>query len=89
MTRTYSKSTRYNSSKDFKVYQTWFFFFPQFVHAPIEEKISGNILDKFQDPEIWQALDDVLLRDFFETLEVKLDHELLEHGAVVSVVERS
>ena len=28
------------------------------------------------------------LKDFFETLEAKLDHELLEHGANVSVGER-
>ncbi|CAH3108568.1 unnamed protein product [Pocillopora meandrina] len=47
-----------------------------------------DILDKFQDADLWQALEDVQLKDFFETLEAKLDHELLEHGANVSVGER-
>ena len=47
-----------------------------------------DILDKFQDAELWQALEDVQLKDFVETLEAKLDHELLEHGANVSVGER-
>ena len=47
-----------------------------------------DVLDKFQDAEIWQALEDVQLKDFVGTLESKLDHELLEHGANVSVGER-
>ena len=47
-----------------------------------------DVLDKFQDAELWQALEDVQLKDFVETLEAKLDHELLEHGANVSVGER-
>ena len=47
-----------------------------------------DIFDKFQDSELWQALEDVQLKDFVETLEAKLDHELLEHGANVSVGER-
>ena len=47
-----------------------------------------DIFDKFQDTELWQALEDVQLKDFVETLEAKLDHELLEHGANVSVGER-
>ena len=47
-----------------------------------------DILDKFQDADLWQALEDVRLNNFFETLEAKLDHELLEHGANVSVGER-
>ena len=47
-----------------------------------------DILDKFQDAELWQALEDVQLKDFVETFEAKLDHELLEHGANVSVGER-
>ena len=47
-----------------------------------------DILDKFQDAELWQALEDVQLKDFVGRLEAKLDHELLEHGANVSVGER-
>ena len=47
-----------------------------------------DILDKFQDAELWQALEDVQLKDFVKTLAAKLDHELLEHGANVSVGER-
>ncbi|XP_022794856.1 multidrug resistance-associated protein 4-like [Stylophora pistillata] len=47
-----------------------------------------DILDRFQDAELWQALEDVQLKDFAERLEAKLDHELLEHGANVSVGER-
>ncbi|XP_022794841.1 multidrug resistance-associated protein 4-like [Stylophora pistillata] len=47
-----------------------------------------DILDKFQDAELWQALEDVQLKDFVERLEAKLDHELLEQGANVSVGER-
>ena len=47
-----------------------------------------DIFDKFQDAELWQALEDVQLKDFVERLEAKLDHELLEHGANVSVGER-
>ncbi|XP_022777795.1 multidrug resistance-associated protein 4-like, partial [Stylophora pistillata] len=40
-----------------------------------------DILDRFQDAELWQALEDVQLKDFVERLEAKLDHELMEHGA--------
>ena len=47
-----------------------------------------DILDKFQDADLWQALEDVQLKDFVERLDAKLDHELLEHGANVSVGER-
>ncbi|CAH3108625.1 unnamed protein product [Pocillopora meandrina] len=47
-----------------------------------------DILDKFRDAELWQALEDVQLKDFVGRLEAKLDHELLEHGANVSVGER-
>ncbi|CAH3108598.1 unnamed protein product [Pocillopora meandrina] len=47
-----------------------------------------DIFDKFQDAELWQALEDVQLKDFVERLEAKLDHELLEHGANVSVGEQ-
>ena len=47
-----------------------------------------DILDKFQDAELWQAFGDLQLKDFVETFEAKLVHELLEHGANVSVGER-
>ena len=47
-----------------------------------------DIFDKFQDAELWQALEDVQLKDFVEALKAKLDHELLEHGANVSVGEQ-
>ena len=47
-----------------------------------------DIFDKFQDTELWQALEDLQLKDFVETFEAKLVHELLEHGANVSVGER-
>ncbi|CAH3108572.1 unnamed protein product [Pocillopora meandrina] len=39
-----------------------------------------DILDKFQDAELWEALE--------HALKAKLDHELLEHGANFSVGER-
>ena len=47
-----------------------------------------DILEEFEDPDLWQALEDVQLKDFVENLEAKLNHELLEHGANVSVGER-
>ena len=47
-----------------------------------------DFLDKFQDAELWQALEDVHLKDFVGRLDAKLDYELLEHGANVSVGER-
>ncbi|KAL9973266.1 hypothetical protein ACROYT_G019696 [Oculina patagonica] len=43
---------------------------------------------QFQDADLWRALEDVQLRALLESLEGKLDHELLEHGANVSVGER-
>ena len=47
-----------------------------------------DILDKFQDAELWQTFGDLQLKDFVETFEAKLVHELLEHGTNVSVGER-
>ena len=41
-----------------------------------------------QDADLWRALEDVQLKELVESLEGKLDHELLEHGANVSVGER-
>ena len=47
-----------------------------------------DILDQLQDADLWRALEDVQLKALVESLEGKLDHELLEHGANVSVGER-
>ena len=46
-----------------------------------------DLLEQFQDVDLWRVLDDVQLKALVETLEKKLDHELLEHGANVSVGE--
>ncbi|XP_078370332.1 ATP-binding cassette sub-family C member 4-like [Oculina patagonica] len=43
---------------------------------------------QFQDADLWRALEDVQLKALLESLEGQLDHELLEHGANVSVGER-
>ena len=47
-----------------------------------------DILDQLQDADLWRALEKVQLKELVESLEGKLDHELLEHGANVSVGER-
>ena len=47
-----------------------------------------DLLDQLQDADLWQALEDVQLKASVESLDGKLDHELLEHGANVSVGER-
>ena len=47
-----------------------------------------DLIEQFQDAGLWRALDDVQLKDLVESLEGKLDHELLEHGANISVGER-
>ena len=47
-----------------------------------------DLMGHFQDEDLWRALDDVQLKDLIESLEGQLDHELLEHGANVSVGER-
>jgi len=47
-----------------------------------------DLLEELQEADLWRALEDVQLKDFVESLEGKLDHELLEHGANVSVGER-
>ena len=49
---------------------------------------SLDLLDQFQDADLWRALEEVQLKDLVEGLEGQLDHELLEHGANVSVGER-
>ena len=47
-----------------------------------------DLAEQFQDSDLWRALEDVQLRELVEGLEGQLDHELLEHGANVSVGER-
>ena len=47
-----------------------------------------DVMAQFEDAELWRALDDVQLKGLVESLEGQLDHELLEHGANVSVGER-
>jgi len=47
-----------------------------------------DLLERFQDVDLWRVLEDVQLTDLVQGLEGQLDHELLEHGANVSVGER-
>ena len=47
-----------------------------------------DLLEQFQDADLWSVLKDVQLKVLAESLEKKLDHELLEHGANLSVGER-
>ena len=47
-----------------------------------------DLVEQFHDADLWRALEDVQLKEFVEGLDGKLDHELLEHGANVSVGER-
>ena len=47
-----------------------------------------DLLEQLQDADLWRALEDVQLKELVESLEGKLDHELLEHGENVSVGER-
>ena len=47
-----------------------------------------DLLEQMQDSDLWRALENVQLKALVERLEGKLDHELLEHGANLSVGER-
>ena len=47
-----------------------------------------DLMEQFQDADLWRALEDVQLKDLVQRLKGQLDHELLEHGANVSVGER-
>ena len=47
-----------------------------------------DLVEQFQDVELWRALEIVQLKELVENLEGKLDHQLLEHGANFSVGER-
>ena len=47
-----------------------------------------DLLDQMKDADLWRALDDVQLKELVESLDGQLDHELMEHGANLSVGER-
>ena len=47
-----------------------------------------DLVEQFQDVELWRALEIVQLKELVESLEGKLDYQLLEHGANFSVGER-
>ena len=47
-----------------------------------------DLLAQLEDTDLWRALEDVHLKELVESLEGKLDHELLEDGANLSVGER-
>ena len=45
-------------------------------------------MEELHDSDLWRGLEDVQLKALVESLEGQLDHELLEHGANLSVGER-
>ena len=47
-----------------------------------------DLMEQFQDVDLWRALDEVRLKQLVENLEGQLDYELLEHGTNVSLGER-
>ena len=47
-----------------------------------------NVIEQFQDAELWQALEQVQVKNLVENLEGQLDYELLENGANLSIGER-
>ena len=47
-----------------------------------------DTMEQFQCTDLWQALEDVQLKELVESLEGQLDYELMEHGANVSMGER-
>ena len=47
-----------------------------------------DLMEQFEDAELWRALEKVQLKSLVENLEGQLDHKLLEHGANLSVGER-
>ena len=59
---------------------------PVLFSGPLRKNL--DVLGKLDETDLWQALEDVQLKEFVRCLEGQLDHELLEHGANVSVGER-
>ncbi|XP_022781787.1 multidrug resistance-associated protein 4-like isoform X2 [Stylophora pistillata] len=47
-----------------------------------------DLVNQFQDFELWKALEDVQLKELVKNLEGQLHHELLEHGSNFSAGER-
>ena len=47
-----------------------------------------DLMEQFQDADLWRALEQVQLKSLVENLEGQLDSELLEYGANLSVGER-
>ena len=47
-----------------------------------------DVIEQFQDAELWQALEQVQVKALVENLEGQLDYELLENGANLSIGER-
>ena len=47
-----------------------------------------DLMEQFQDVDLWRVLDEVRLKQMVKNLEGQLDYELLERGANVSVGER-
>lgn len=47
-----------------------------------------DLFDQFEDIELWRALEDVQLKELVENQKGQLNHELVEHGANLSVGER-
>ena len=47
-----------------------------------------DLMEQFEDAELWRSLEKVQLKSLVENLEGQLDHKLLEHGANLSVGER-
>ena len=46
-----------------------------------------DLMEQFQDTDLWRALEEVQLKGLVENLDGQLDHELLENGANLSVGE--
>ena len=47
-----------------------------------------DLMEQFEDAELWRALEKVQLKSLVENLEGQLNHKLLEYGANLSVGER-
>ena len=47
-----------------------------------------DVIEQFQDAELWQALEQVQVKNLVESLKGQLDYELLENGANLSIGER-